>query len=316
MQGWGGGRPGPGGEQAPSLSSSALCGVGDAATTAPPPYLPFLVGGGAPTLHGSCPVENEPTCDAGPGAGTLRQGKACVSPRLPQGILAAGPPSPRAVLMAEDVPGSPGERKLPVRTEFDCLSTPSAGAGARRGAPGVWGGPVPSRAPPPAPPLIAVLGPGPAALPVPVMVALARALRRAGTAAVVPVGLVQIGVGVSVLLLLLQVPRAALGCGSPRLGRGVPRLIRWHQAVVLQRRVLAPLPQQLLALRAGRGCGGGAGGGCVCSSPGPGPLCWVPVGSREGAVRPSHPVCGPLCQLSIGSRKGAGELRVPRTPLC
>lgn len=233
--------------------------------------------------------------------------------------------SPSSPNLCRGVPGHPGRRAPPAlclwlktcpggRARGSCrcgvrLSEhPQRGAGARRGAPGVWGGRFPA-VPPLSPPLIAVLGPGPAALPVPVVVALARALRRAGTAAVVPVGLVQVGVGVPVLLLLLQVPRAALGCGPPRLGRGVPRLIRRHQAVVLQWRVLAPLPQQLLALRAGRGCAGG----CVCP-PGPGTLCWVPVGSREGGCVPLTPVCGPLCQLPVGSREGTGELRVPPQP--
>lgn len=118
MQGWGGDRPGPGGEQAPSLSSSAL---GDAATTAPlPPSLPPLFFRGAPAVRGSCPAENEPTCDAG--VENRGRAKACVCPQAPQnfggvsqGIPAAGAPPIPLCLWLKTCPGKgPGQRKLPV----------------------------------------------------------------------------------------------------------------------------------------------------------------------------------------------------------
>lgn len=96
MQGWGGVRPGPRGEQAPSLSSSGLCGVGDAATTAPPSLPPLFFGRGHP-LSMAAALQR-----MSPGRGHRGRAKACVCPQVPQnfggesqGIPAAGPPHPR-----------------------------------------------------------------------------------------------------------------------------------------------------------------------------------------------------------------------------
>lgn len=118
-----------------------------------PPFLTSTFWRGAPTVHGSCPAENEPTCD-GPGGETAAGRRLVCVPRFPKMLVglprASWPPGPpRPVLMAEDVPG--GRARGSCRCGVRLSEHPQRGAGARQGAPRVWGGPVPSRAPPPRP---------------------------------------------------------------------------------------------------------------------------------------------------------------------